>query len=41
MAPFAAIGIDILVHERPKRRGTFAEHFRKVYVLGTAVEHYR
>ena len=39
-APFVPIGMETLVHEKPKRRGTFAEHCRKGFVLGTAFEHF-
>ena len=40
-ASFVPIGIEMLVHENPKRRGTFAEHCSKGYVLGTGFENYR
>ena len=30
-----------MVHDKPKRRGTFSEHCGKGYVLGTYFEHYR
>ena len=40
-SPFGPTGMDTIVHDKPKRRGTFAEHCRKVFVLGTAFEHYR
>ena len=33
--------MEMLVHGKGKRRGTFKEHYRKIYVLGTAFEHYR
>ena len=33
--------METLVHNKPKRRGTFADHFRKVLFLGTTFEHYR
>ena len=39
-APFVPIGIETLVHNKPKRRGTFAEHCSKSFVLGNAFEHY-
>ena len=38
-APFVPIGMYMFVHDKPKRRGTFAEHFRKGYLLGTDSEH--
>ena len=40
-AIFVSIGMDTLVHKKPKIRGTFAEHFSKGSVLGTVFEHYR
>ena len=40
-APFVPIGMESLVHDKPRRRKTFAEHCRKGYVLGTSFEHYR
>ena len=40
-APFVPIGMESLVHEKPRRRRTFAEHCKKGYVLGTAFDHYR
>ena len=39
-ATFISIGMETLVHDKPKRRGTFAEHCSKGFVLGTAFEHY-
>ena len=39
--PFVPIGMESLVHDKPRRRKTFAEHCRKGYVLGTSFEHYR
>ena len=39
-APFVPIGMETPVHEKPKRRGTFAEHCSIGYVLGTAFENY-
>ena len=39
--PFVPIGMETLVHEKPKRRKTFAEHCKKGFVLGTSFEHYR
>ena len=40
-APFVPIGMESLVHDKPHRRKTFAEHCIKGYVLGTSFEHYR
>jgi hypothetical protein len=39
--PFVPIGMETLVHEKPHRRRTFAEHCKKGFVLGTSFEHYR
>ena len=39
--PFVPIGMETLVHEKPRRRKTFAEHCKKGFVLGTSFEHYR
>ena len=39
--PFVPIGMETLVHEKPRRRKTFAEHCKKGFVLGTSCEHYR
>ena len=40
-APFVPIGILMLVHDKLKCRGNFAEHCRKGCVLVTGFEHYR
>ena len=32
--------METLVHDKPKRRGAFAEHRSKFFPLGTAFEHY-
>ena len=34
------VRMETLVHDNPKRRGKFAEHFSKGFVLGTEFEHY-
>jgi hypothetical protein len=39
-APFVPIGMETLVHEKPHRQKSFAEHCKKGYVLGTSFEHY-
>ena len=39
-APFVPIGMETLVQDNPKIRGTFAENFSKGLVLGTTFEHY-
>ena len=41
VAPFVPIGMETLVHDKPKRRGIFAEHYIKGLVLGKVFEHYR
>ena len=38
--PFVPIGMNTLVHDKPRRRKTFAEHCSKGYVLGMPFEHY-
>ena len=38
--PFFPIGMETLVHDKPRRRKTFAEHCSKGYVLGMPFEHY-
>ena len=35
-APFLPIGMETIMQDNPKRRGTFAEHFGKGFILGTA-----
>ena len=40
-APFVPIGMETLVHEKPKKRRTFAEHCSQGFVLGTSFEHYQ
>ena len=39
--PFVPISMKSLVYENPHQRRSFAEHCRKVDVLGTLFEHYR
>ena len=39
-APFVPIVMESLVHDKPNKIKTFAEHCRKGYVLGTPFEHY-
>ena len=39
--PFVPIGMETLIHEKPSRRRTYAEHCVKAYGLGTSPEHYR
>ena len=35
-APFVPIGMETLVHDKPKKRRTFAENCSKGFVLGTS-----
>eukprot|EP00804_Cyclotella_cryptica_P029543 CCRYP_020577-RA/>CCRYP_020577-RA protein AED:0.27 eAED:0.27 QI:0/0/0/1/0/0/2/0/428 len=39
--PFVPIGMETLVHNKPQRRKSFAQHCSKGWVLGTSPEHYR
>eukprot|EP00804_Cyclotella_cryptica_P012914 CCRYP_002274-RA/>CCRYP_002274-RA protein AED:0.23 eAED:0.09 QI:0/0/0/1/0/0/2/0/1265 len=39
--PFAPIGMEALVHDKPHRQKSFAQHCTKGFVLGTSPEHYR
>ena len=39
--PFVPIGMEAMVHDKPNKRKTFAQHCSKGYVLGTSMEHYR
>ena len=39
--PFVPIGMEALIHDKPHRRKSFAQHCTKGYVLGTSTEHYR
>jgi hypothetical protein len=39
--PFVPIGVEALVHDKPHKRRTYAEHCRKAFVLGTSTEHYQ
>ena len=38
--PFAPIGMESLVHDKPRQPKLFAEHCKKGYVLGTSFENY-
>jgi hypothetical protein len=38
--PFVPIGMEALVHDKPHKQQTFAEHCRKAFVLGTSTKHY-
>ena len=39
--PFVTIRTNMLVHKNTTRRGTFADHYSKVYILGTAFENHQ
>ena len=39
--PFVPIGMEYLVHNKPRQRKLFAEHWKKGYVLEIYFEHYR
>ncbi len=39
--PFVPIGMEALVHDKPHKPWTYAEHCKKAFVLGTSTEHYR
>jgi hypothetical protein len=38
--PFVPIGMKALVHDKPHKRRTYAEHCTKAFVLGTSTKHY-
>ena len=39
--PFVPIGMEALVHKKPHKRRSFAQHCKKGYVRGTSFEHYQ
>jgi hypothetical protein len=39
--PFVPIGLEALVHDKPHKRRTYAEHCTKAFVLGTSTKHYQ
>jgi hypothetical protein len=39
--PFVPIGMEALVHVKPDKRQTYAEHSKKAFVLSTSTKHYR
>jgi hypothetical protein len=39
--PFVPIGMQALVHDKPQRRKSFAQHCSKGWVIETSPEHYR
>jgi hypothetical protein len=38
--PFFPIRMEALVHDKPHKRHTYAEHCKKAFVLGMSTEHY-
>eukprot|EP00804_Cyclotella_cryptica_P002855 CCRYP_009391-RA/>CCRYP_009391-RA protein AED:0.18 eAED:0.18 QI:0/0/0/1/1/1/2/0/800 len=40
-SPFVPLGMEALVHDKPHRRKTYAQHCSKGWVIGTSTEHYR
>jgi hypothetical protein len=38
--PFVPIGMEALVHDKPHKRRTYAEHCTKAFVLGMSTKHY-
>ena len=38
--PFVPLGMDALVHDKPNRRKTYAQHCPTGWVIGTSPEHY-
>jgi hypothetical protein len=39
--PFIPIGMEALVHDKPHKRRTYLEHYKKVFVLGRSPNHYQ
>ena len=39
--PFVPIVMESMIHDKPSRRKTFAQHFSKGFVLGSSPENYR
>ena len=39
--PFVPIGMEALIHVKPHKRRTYAQHCDKGYSIGTSFEHYR
>eukprot|EP00804_Cyclotella_cryptica_P026876 CCRYP_017593-RA/>CCRYP_017593-RA protein AED:0.20 eAED:0.21 QI:0/0/0/1/1/1/3/0/940 len=40
-SPFVPLGMEALVHDKPHRCKTYAQHCSKGWVIGTSTEHYR
>jgi hypothetical protein len=38
--PFVPTGMEALVQDKPHKRHTYAEHCKKVFVLGRSIENY-
>jgi hypothetical protein len=39
--PFVPIGMELLVHVKPHKQQTYAQHCNKGHVIGTLFEHYQ
>jgi hypothetical protein len=39
--PFVPMGMEALVNNRPHKRHSFAQHCKKLFVLGTSTKHYQ
>ncbi len=39
--PIAPLGIKVLVHDTPEKRGTWQEHGSAGFYIGRALHHYR
>ena len=39
--PFVPIGMEAMIHDKPSRQKTFAQHCSKGFVLGSSPEHYQ
>eukprot|EP00804_Cyclotella_cryptica_P008141 CCRYP_004620-RA/>CCRYP_004620-RA protein AED:0.40 eAED:0.40 QI:0/-1/0/1/-1/1/1/0/243 len=40
-APFVPLGMEALVHDKPHRCKTYAQHCSRGWIIGTSTEHYR
>ena len=40
-SPFVPLGMEALVHDKPHRRKTYAQHCSRGWIIGTSTEHYR
>ena len=41
LQPFVPIGMEAMIHNKPSRRKTFAQHCSKGFVISSSPEHYR